>query len=60
MTGLSTNQIAGLPHLHIQDGAMMKKGCDVTSGGPNKARPEVKMEKHVYKGRNEWILGHSG
>ena len=20
------------PHLHIQDGAMMKKGCDVTSG----------------------------
>ena len=45
MTGLSTNQIPGLPHLHIQDGAMMKKGCDVMSGSPNKARPEVKFQK---------------
>ena len=33
-----------MANLHIQDGAMMKKGGDVTSGDPNKARPEVKVQ----------------
>ena len=37
-----------------------EKRGDVTSGGPNKARPEVKMQKRVYKGRNERMLSHSG